>query len=204
MKCSAFAFCVFWANNAVSINNSKNKQKDISCHFKKKKIQIHLSHRGAHAKPIPGWKVRQMSLEHTHTKSRSDWLNFCNNSIRIYILSWGGRFQPTLLFHIWEALWHFVTTPMSQKLRLSTWPNVPKVQHKLHHKVDSISSIDRNGGFSVKDAINQMLVMNIIISVLSSSSPCCWRLDVNAILAEVFLLLIIIILLSWRFAIFFW
>lgn len=48
-----------------------------------------------------------------------------------------------------------------------------------------------------------MLVMNIIISVLSSSSPCCWRLDVNAILAEVFLLLIIIILLSWRFAIFF-
>lgn len=38
-----------------------------------------------------------------------------------------------------------------------------------------------------------MLVMNIIISVLSSSSPCCWRLDVNAILAEVFLLLIIII-----------
>lgn len=129
MKCSAFAFCVFWENNAVSINNSKNKQKDISCHFKKKKIQIHLSHRGAHAKPIPGWKVRQMSLEHTHTKSRSDWLNFCNNSIRIYILSWGGRFQPTLLFHIWEALWHFVTTPMSQKLRLSSWPNVPKVQH---------------------------------------------------------------------------
>lgn len=48
-----------------------------------------------------------------------------------------------------------------------------------------------------------MLVMNIIISVLSSSSPCCWRLDVNAILAEVFLLLLIIILLSWRFAIFF-
>lgn len=95
----------------------------------RKKIQIHLSHRGAHAKPIPGWKVRQMSLEHTHTKSRSDWLNFCNNSIRIYILSWGGRFQPTLLFHIWEALWHFVTTPMSQKLRLSSWPNVPKVQH---------------------------------------------------------------------------
>lgn len=37
MKCSAFAFCVFWENNAVSINNSKNKQKDISCHFKKKK-----------------------------------------------------------------------------------------------------------------------------------------------------------------------
>lgn len=33
----------------------------------RKKIQIHLSHRGAHAKPIPGWKVRQMSLEHTHT-----------------------------------------------------------------------------------------------------------------------------------------
>lgn len=95
----------------------------------RKKFQIHLSHRGAHAKPIPGWKVRQMSLEHTHTKSRSDWLNFCNNSIRIYILSWGGRFQPTLLFHIWEALWHFVTTPMSQKLRLSSWPNVPKVQH---------------------------------------------------------------------------
>lgn len=95
----------------------------------RKKIQIHLSHRGAHAKPIPGWKVRQMSLEHTYTKSRSDWLNFCNNSIRIYILSWGGRFQPTLLFHIWEALWHFVTTPMSQKLRLSSWPNVPKVQH---------------------------------------------------------------------------
>lgn len=48
-----------------------------------------------------------------------------------------------------------------------------------------------------------MLVMNIIISVLSSSSPCCWRLDVNAISAEVFLLIIIIILLSWRFAIFF-
>lgn len=95
----------------------------------RKKIQIHLGDTGAHAKPIPGWKVRQMSLEHTHTKSRSDWLNFCNNSIRIYILSWGGRFQPTLLFHIWEALWHFVTTPMSQKLRLSSWPNVPKVQH---------------------------------------------------------------------------
>lgn len=48
-----------------------------------------------------------------------------------------------------------------------------------------------------------MLVMNIIISVLSSSSPCCWRLDVNAILAEVFLLFINIILLSWRFAFFF-
>lgn len=107
----------------------KTNKKTFHVISRKKKIQIHLSHRGAHAKPIPGWKVRQMSLEHTHTKSRSDWLNFCNNSIRIYILSWGGRFQPTLLFHIREALWHFVTTPMSQKLRLSSWPNVPKVQH---------------------------------------------------------------------------
>lgn len=132
MKCSAFAFCVFWENNAVSINNSKNKQKDISCHFKKKKIQIHLSHRGAHAKPIPGWKVRQMSLEHTHTKSRSDWLNFCNNSIRIYILSWGGRFQPIQLSYftserlcdiLWQPQcpknWDFPVGRTSQKCNTS-------------------------------------------------------------------------------------
>lgn len=98
----------------------------------RKKIQIHLSHRGAHAKPIPGWKVRQMSLEHTHTKSRSDWLNFCNNSIRIYILSWGGRFQPIQLSYftserlcdiLWQPQcpknWDFPVGRTSQKCNTS-------------------------------------------------------------------------------------
>lgn len=137
-----------------------------------------------------------------HRRSRSDWLNFCN-SVRIYILSWCEG-SDSLISH------------QRGSVTFCDKPDVPKIEtFQLAERPKSATcdtlattkSIPFRAsigirGFSVKDAINQMLVMNIIISVLSSWLPCCWRLGVNAILAEVVFLLLIIILLSWRFAIF--
>lgn len=193
------AFCVFWENNAKSINNSKNKQKDISCQFKKNPNPLQ-SYRSTHE---TNSKLKSSTdVTGAHRRSRSDWLNFCN-SVRIYILSWCEG-SDSLISH------------QRGSVTFCDKPDVPKIEtFQLAERPKSATcdtlattkSIPFRAsigirGFSVKDAINQMLVMNIIISVLSSWLPCCWRLGVNAILAEVVFLLLIIILLSWRFAIF--
>lgn len=169
-------------------------------HVSSKKIQIHFNHIGAHTKPIPSWKVRQI-VTGAHRRSRSDWLNFCN-SVRIYILSWCEG-SDSLISHLRGSV-TFCDKPDVPKIETFQLAERPK--SATCDTLATTKSIPFRAsigirGFSVKDAINQMLVMNIIISVLSSWLPCCWRLGVNAILAEVVFLLIII-LLSWRFAIF--
>lgn len=194
------AFCVFWENNAKSINNSKNKQKDISCQLKKNPNPLQ-SYRSTHE---TNSKLKSSTdVTGAHRRSRSDWLNFCN-SVRIYILSWCEG-SDSLISHLRGSV-TFCDKPDVPKIETFQLAERPK--SATCDTLATTKSIPFRAsigirGFSVKDAINQMLVMNIIISVLSSWLLCCWRLGVNAILAEVVFLLLIIILLSWRFAIFF-
>lgn len=193
------AFCVFWENNAKSINNSKNKQNDISCQFKKNPNPLQ-SYRSTHE---TNSKLKSSTdVTGAHRRSRSDWLNFCN-SVRIYILSWCEG-SDSLISHLRGSVTFCdkPDVPNIETFQLAERPKSATCDTLATTKSIPFRASIGIRGFSVKDAINQMLVMNIIISVLSSWLPCCWRLGVNAILAEVVFLLLIIILLSWRFAIF--